>query len=58
MKEVAPPRGVVRFSAFEVDLRNGEVRKHGIKIRLQDQPFHILQILVEHPGELVTREEL
>jgi TolB-like protein/DNA-binding winged helix-turn-helix (wHTH) protein len=58
VKEVAPSRGVVRFSSFEVDLRNGEVRKHGFKIRLQDQPFHILQILLEHPGELVTREEL
>jgi TolB-like protein len=58
VKEVAPSRGVVRFSAFEVDLRNGEVRKHGFKIRLQDQPFHLLQILLEHPGELVTREEL
>jgi TolB-like protein/DNA-binding winged helix-turn-helix (wHTH) protein len=58
VKEVAPSRGVVRFSAFEVDLLNGEVRKHGIRIRLQDQPFRILQILLQHPGELVTREEL
>jgi DNA-binding winged helix-turn-helix (wHTH) protein len=58
VSEVAPSRGVVRFDAFEVDFRNGEVRKHGFKIRLQDQPFHILQILLEHPGELVSREEL
>ncbi len=58
VKEVAPSHGVIRFSAFEVDLRNAEVRKHGFKIRLQDQPFHVLQILLEHPGELVTREEL
>jgi DNA-binding response OmpR family regulator len=58
VREVAPLHGVVRFNAFEVDLRNGEVRKHGFRIRLQDQPFHILQVLLEHPGELVTREEL
>jgi TolB-like protein/DNA-binding winged helix-turn-helix (wHTH) protein len=58
VKELAPSHGVIRFNAFEVDFRNGEVRKHGFKIRLQDQPFHVLQILLEHPGELVTREEL
>jgi TolB-like protein/DNA-binding winged helix-turn-helix (wHTH) protein len=58
VREVAPLHGVVRFNAFEVDLSNGEVRKHGFRIRLQAQPFHVLQILLEHPGELVTREEL
>jgi DNA-binding winged helix-turn-helix (wHTH) protein len=56
--EVPPASGVVRFAAFEVDLANAEVRKHGFRIRLQDQPFRVLQILLEHPGELVTREEL
>jgi TolB-like protein/DNA-binding winged helix-turn-helix (wHTH) protein len=58
VNEVASSHGVVRFGAFEVDLRGGEVRKHGFRIRLQDQPFRILQILLEHPGELVTREEI
>jgi TolB-like protein/DNA-binding winged helix-turn-helix (wHTH) protein/Tfp pilus assembly protein PilF len=58
LSEAAPSRGVVRFGAFEVDFRKGEVRKHDIRIRLQDQPFRILQILLEHPGELVTREEI
>jgi DNA-binding winged helix-turn-helix (wHTH) protein/tetratricopeptide (TPR) repeat protein len=58
VKELAPSHGVIRFSAFEVDFRKGEVRKHGFRIRLQDQPFHVLQILLEHSGELVTREEL
>lgn len=58
MSEVAPSLGVVRFDAFEVDFRKGEVRKHGYWLRIQDQPFHILQILLEHPGELVTREEI
>ena len=58
MIDVAASRGVVRFDAFEVDFRNGEIRKHGFRIRLQHQPFRILQILLEHPGELVSREEL
>ena len=48
----------VRFGAFEVDLHAGELRKSGIRIRLADQPLHILALLLEHPGELVTREEL
>jgi DNA-binding winged helix-turn-helix (wHTH) protein len=58
VKEVGPLHRVIRFDAFDVDLRNDEVRKHGFRIRLQDQPFHVLQILLEHAGELVTREEL
>ena len=48
----------VRFGTFEVDLRSGELRSHGSKIRLQPQPFQILAVLLEHPGELVTREEI
>lgn len=58
MKEIPPTRGVLRFDAFEVNLRNGEVRKHGFRIKLQDQPFRILDILLENAGEVVTREEL
>ncbi len=49
---------VVSFAAFEVDLRTGELRKHGIRVKLQDQPFKILAMLLEHPGELVTREQI
>ena len=45
---------VVRFGAFEVDLRAKELRKHGLKIKLQDQPFRVLQLLLQRPGELVT----
>jgi Tol biopolymer transport system component/DNA-binding winged helix-turn-helix (wHTH) protein len=56
--ETRPTPGVVRFGSFEVDVRAGEVRKHGHRIRLQDQPFRILQVLLEHAGEVVTREEL
>lgn len=51
-------RGQVRFGAFEVDLRTSEVRKHGLRVRLQDQPFQVLAALIERPGEIVTREEL
>jgi eukaryotic-like serine/threonine-protein kinase len=47
-----------RFGAFEVDLRSGEVHKHGIRLKLQDQPFQVLALLLEHPGDVVTREEL
>ncbi len=49
---------IARFDVFEVDLRSGELRKPGSKIRLQDKPFQILTILLDHPGEVVTREEL
>jgi TolB-like protein/Tfp pilus assembly protein PilF len=51
-------RRTVRFGAFEADFRAGELRKCGIKIKLQEQPLQILQMLLEHPGEIVTREEL
>jgi len=47
-----------RFGAFEVDLRSGELHKHGIRLKLQDQPFQVLALLLEHPGDVVTREEL
>jgi eukaryotic-like serine/threonine-protein kinase len=52
------PSAVVRFSVFEVDVRAGELRKQGKRIKLQDQPFHVLTVLLQRPGELVTREEL
>jgi TolB-like protein/DNA-binding winged helix-turn-helix (wHTH) protein len=48
----------LRFGVFEVDLRAGELRKHGVKIRLQEQPFQVLAMLIQRPGEIVTREEL
>ena len=49
---------VKRFGTFEVDLRARELRKGGIRIRLQDQPFEILAVMLERPGDVVTREEL
>src|SRR3989441_9787291 len=52
------PLGIVRFGMFELDFRTSELRKQGAKIKLQDQPFQILQVLLQRPGEIVTREEL
>ena len=54
MSEPSP----VRFGVFELDSRTGELRKHGVRLKIQDQPFQVLQALLERPGELVTREEL
>src|SRR6266581_7159227 len=51
-------RSILRFGVFEVDVRAGEVRKQGIRIKLQEQPFHLLTVLLQRPGEVVTREEL
>ena len=58
MQVLHRPRGVIRFGPFELDLRAGELRKHGLKTRLQQQPFRVLALLLEHPSEVVTREEL
>lgn len=49
---------IVRFAVFEFDIETGELRKHGLRIRLQGQPSSILAILIEHAGEVVTREDL
>jgi TolB-like protein/DNA-binding winged helix-turn-helix (wHTH) protein/Tfp pilus assembly protein PilF len=49
---------VVRFGTFEVSFHSGEVRKAGLRIRVQQQPMKLLEILLERPGEVVTREEL
>ena len=49
---------MVRFHTFEVHLRAGELYRAGHKIRLQDQPFRVLAMLLEHPGEVVAREDL
>jgi DNA-binding winged helix-turn-helix (wHTH) protein/Tol biopolymer transport system component len=48
----------VRFGAFEVSLDTGELRKHGVRVRLQRRPFHILRALLEKPGQVVSRDEL
>jgi len=55
-KELANER--IRFGVFEVDPRSGEMRKSGLRIKLQDQPFKVLLALLERPGEVVSREDL
>jgi TolB-like protein/DNA-binding winged helix-turn-helix (wHTH) protein/Tfp pilus assembly protein PilF len=52
------PTSVVRFGTYEVSFQSGEVRKAGLRIRVQQQPMKLLEILLERPGEVVTREEL
>lgn len=49
---------VLRFGTYEVDPDSGELRKGGIRIRVQQQPLKLLEILLKHPGEVVTREDL
>src|SRR5437667_1816583 len=52
------PSRLVRFATFEVDLQTGELRKAGQKLKFSGQPFHVFAILLERPGEVVTRDEL
>ena len=58
MREDDQFRGRLRFGVFDLDLRAGELRKHGLRVRLQEQPLQVLAVLLEHPGDVVTREEL
>ena len=58
MREHDQVAGRLRFGIFELDLRAGELCRHGLRVRLQEQPFQVLAMLLEHPGEVVTREEL
>jgi TolB-like protein/DNA-binding winged helix-turn-helix (wHTH) protein/Flp pilus assembly protein TadD len=58
MQEAHPPAGRAHFGVFEVDLRSGELRKNGLRIKLQEQPFQVLAMLLERPRGLVTRDEL
>ena len=58
MEEVVNSARIVRFGVFEVDLRTRELRKNGLKIKLQEQPFQVLAMLLQRPGDVVTREEL
>src|ERR1017187_4942170 len=50
--------GVVRFGSFEADLCAGELRRNGIRLKLQSQPFRVLALLLQRPGQILTREEL
>ena len=50
--------GRLRFDDFELDVRAGQLRRHGVRLRLRGQPLQVLEILLEHAGDVVTREEL
>jgi TolB-like protein/DNA-binding winged helix-turn-helix (wHTH) protein/Tfp pilus assembly protein PilF len=58
MPDATQASAVRRFGAFEIDLQAGELRKRGMRLRLSAQPFQVLAVLVEHAGNVVTREEL
>src|ERR1700741_1369884 len=58
VEDLAHSAKFVRFGTFEVDLRAGELWKSGRKRKLEGQPFSVLAILLERPGEVVSREEL
>ena len=58
MEEAVHSSRLVRFGIFEVDLQAGELRKGGVKLKLTGQPFQVLAILLERPGQVVSREEL
>jgi DNA-binding winged helix-turn-helix (wHTH) protein/Tfp pilus assembly protein PilF len=58
MEQQGATRRIIRFGAYEADLREASLTKAGIRIRLQEQPFQILVLLLEHPGQVVTREEI
>jgi TolB-like protein/DNA-binding winged helix-turn-helix (wHTH) protein/Tfp pilus assembly protein PilF len=58
MPDATQASAIRRFGAFEINLQSGELRKAGMRLRLSGQPFQVLAVLVERPGEVVTREEL
>src|ERR1039457_5697929 len=58
MAETQSRPRLVRFGAFEADVQTGELRKDGVKLKFSGQPFQVLAVLLERPGEVVTREEL
>jgi DNA-binding winged helix-turn-helix (wHTH) protein len=49
---------VVKFGVFELDLKNGDLRRHGVQLKLQEQPYQILVVLLEHAGEIVARDDI
>jgi DNA-binding winged helix-turn-helix (wHTH) protein len=58
MKASVATAPVFRFGVFELDSQSGELRRHGLKVRLPEQSFQILRLLLDHPGEVVSRDEI
>jgi len=57
MQPAPQPRAVVRFGVFEADVCTGELRKNGVKVKIQDLPFRALKLLLNHPNEVLSREQ-
>src|SRR6476660_1660234 len=58
MTDPSTDSAAIRFGIFEVDRNSGELRRNGVRVKLQEQPYQVLMTLLEHPGDVVTREEL
>ena len=58
MQSATSSSQILRFGTFELDVRAGELRKQGVRLKLQEQPLRILEMLLARPGQLVTRDEL
>src|SRR4051812_28783188 len=58
MEDTTPRGNSLRFATFELDVRSRELRSGSNRVRLQDQPFEILRLMLERPGDVITREEL
>ena len=58
MQAPSPPTDIVHFGIFQIDLKARELHKAGVKVKLQEQPFRVLALLVDRAGQVVTREEL
>ena len=57
MQQAAQSSGVIRFGIFEADVRSGELRKNGVKVKIQDLPFRALKLLLSRPNEVLSREQ-
>ena len=58
MQAAVTPRQVFRFGLFEADVTSNTPRRSGVRVKIQDQPFRVLAMLLERPGEIITRDEL
>ena len=58
MEHRVDPKFALRFGLYEVDLLQGVLSRQGVRLKIQEQPFRILTLLLQRPGEIVTREEL
>ena len=58
MESTAISAKILRFGLFEADTAQGTLTRNGTRVKIQDQPFRVLVLLLEHPGEIVSRDEL